>query len=207
MVRRGDELREHMLVVAKDVFLEAGFERASMDVIATRADTTKRTLYAHFESKEKLFLAVVELVRGLLVSRLKMPADYAEDTHEALVLFCGKFLEKMIWTRTIRMCRLSIAEVERFPDGAARLHEACFGTAQERVEAFLRERLKLSRKAAAAIAGELLGRVLHPRFTRALFALDGLTGDLSDDESLSAEIDLKPIRKAVAELVPKPARP
>jgi AcrR family transcriptional regulator len=207
MVRRGDELREHMLVVAKDVFLEAGFERASMDVIAARADTTKRTLYAHFESKEKLFLAVVELVRGLMVSRLEMPADCAEDTHQALVLFCGKFLETMLWDRSIRMCRLSIAEVERFPDGAAQLHEACFGTAQERVEAFLRERLALSRKAAAATAGELLGRVLHPRFTRALFGLDGLTGGRPDDERLSAEIDLKPIRRAVADLVPKPAKP
>jgi AcrR family transcriptional regulator len=203
MIKRGDELREHMLFIAKDVFLESGFERASMDVIAARADTTKRTLYAHFESKEKLFLAVVELVRGLLVGRLKMPADYADDTREALVLFCARFLETMVWNRSIRMCRLSIAEVERFPDGAARLYEACFGTAQERLEAFLGERLKLSSKAAAATAAELIGRVLYPRFTRALFGLDGLTAEWPDDDGLSAEIDLKPIRRAVSDLVPK----
>jgi AcrR family transcriptional regulator len=203
MTKRGDELREHMLLVAKDVFLESGFERASMDVIAARADTTKRTLYAHFESKEKLFLAVVELVRGLLVSRLKMPADYAKDPHEALVLFCARFLETMVWNRSIRMCRLSIAEVERFPDGAARLYEACFGTAQERLEAFLRDRLRLSGRAAAGTAAELMGRVLYPRFTRALFGLDGLTAEWPDDDRLSAEIDLKPIRRAVADLLPK----
>jgi len=29
----------------------------SMDVVASRAETSKRSLYAHFESKEKLFLA------------------------------------------------------------------------------------------------------------------------------------------------------
>jgi AcrR family transcriptional regulator len=206
MVKRGDELREHLLFIAKDVFLESGFERASMDVIASRAETTKRTLYAHFESKEKLFLAVLELVRGLLLSRLKMPAEYSEDAGEALVLFCGRFLEMMVWHRSIRMCRLSIAESDRFPDGAARFYEAIFATAQERLETFLRERVKLSRKAAAQTASELLGRVLHPRFTRALFGLDLLMDDWLDDKRLSADLDLKPIRSAVAELVMKPRK-
>ena len=37
-----------------------------MDVIAARVATSKRTLYAHCESKVKLFLAVIELVRGLV---------------------------------------------------------------------------------------------------------------------------------------------
>src|ERR1700704_2001960 len=36
---------------------QRNFERASMDVVAARAETSKRSLYAHFESKEKLFLA------------------------------------------------------------------------------------------------------------------------------------------------------
>src|SRR3954463_13481033 len=138
MARRGDELREHMLFIAKDVFTEVGFERTSMDLIAARAATTKRTLYAHFESKEKLFLAVLELVRGLLLDRLKTPGDYAADPDQALVLYCGRFLELVVWQKSIRMCRLSIAESERFPDGAARFHEAIFGTAQDRLEAFLR---------------------------------------------------------------------
>ena len=64
MARRGDELRKHVLQVARGVFLEMGFERASMDEVASRAETTKRSLYAHFESKEKLFLAVIERMRG-----------------------------------------------------------------------------------------------------------------------------------------------
>src|SRR5580698_6907535 len=52
MTRRGDTLREHILWTAKEVFLEMGFERASMDVVANRAQTSKRSLYAHFQSKE-----------------------------------------------------------------------------------------------------------------------------------------------------------
>ncbi len=190
-----------MLFAAKDVFLEAGFERASMDVIAARADTTKRTLYAHFESKEKLFLAVVELVRGLLLARLKLPAEYSEDPAEALVLFCGRFLETVVWHRSIRMYRLTIAEAERFPDGAAQFYDAIFGTAQGRLEAFLCERLTWSRKTAARTAGELLGRILYPRFPRALFGLDVVMEEWLDDQRITAQIDLEPIRRAVAELV------
>jgi len=117
MARRGDKLREHILWVAKDVFLEMGFARASMDVVASRAETSKRSLYPHFESKEKLFLAFVELVRGL--GKLKMPGDYSEKPAEALVMFCSRYLEMLLYEGSIRMCRVSMAEAARFPEGAA----------------------------------------------------------------------------------------
>ena len=112
MARRGNQLREHMLWVAKDVFLEMGFERASMDAVASRAETSKRSLYAHFESKEKLFLAVIELVRGLFLSRLKMPGDYSEKPAEALVMFCGRYLELLLYEASIQMIRVSMAEAD-----------------------------------------------------------------------------------------------
>ena len=78
MVKRGDALRDHIAHAAKDVFLEMGFERASMDLISARAQTSKRTL--------------IELVRGPFLDRLKMPGDGAGDGAEALVMFCGRFL-------------------------------------------------------------------------------------------------------------------
>jgi AcrR family transcriptional regulator len=109
MARRGDELREHILLAAKDVFIEMGFERTSMDVVAARASTSKRSLYAHFESKDKLFLAVVGLVRELYLGRLRTPPDYSEDTTEAVVLFCGRFLQLLLWQPALRTCRMSIA--------------------------------------------------------------------------------------------------
>ena len=41
MSRRGDKLREHILEAAKDVFLEMGFERASMDVVCQPSGNLK----------------------------------------------------------------------------------------------------------------------------------------------------------------------
>jgi AcrR family transcriptional regulator len=201
MRRRGDELSEHILFAAKDVFLELGFERASMDVIADRAKTSKRTLYAHFASKEKLYLAVIELVRGLYLDKLRTPAEYAQDTSEALVQFCGRFMELLLWTPAVGMCRLAISEVERFPEGSASFYDAIFTTAHERLASFLRERLELGPKASAEAADDLIGRITHPRLSRALFGIDKVRVDWLDEDKISANFDIKPIRKAVAMLL------
>ncbi len=199
MSRRGNDLREHILYAAKNVFLEMGFERASMDVIAERAQTSKRTLYAHFESKEKLYLAIIELVREMSLSKLKTPGDYSDDPAEALVLFCGRYLEGLLFTWTIRMCRMSIAEAERFPTGAAQYFDVIFTVPHERLNAYLKETFGLSETASAEAAQNLLGRIIYPRVPRALFGIEAMSEQL--DDVIRADFDLGPIRKAVAELV------
>lgn len=200
MSRRGNDLREHILYAAKNVFLEVGFERASMDVIAARAQTSKRTLYAHFESKEKLYLAIIELVRELSLSKLKWPDDYSNDPTEALVLFCGRFLEGLLFAWTIRMCRMSIAEAERFPEGAARYFDVIFTAPHERLSAYLGETFGLPEAASAEAAQLLLGRIIYPRFPRALFGVEALS-EQWNDKAIRADFDLTPVRKAVVELI------
>ena len=200
MARRGDTLREHILWTAKEVFLEMGFERASMDVVASRAQTSKRSLYAHFESKEKLFLAFVELVRGLFLGKLKMPQDYSEKPAEALAQFCGRYLELLLYDGTIRMCRVCMAETSRFPQGAAQCFDVIFTEVHVRLSAYLKSTFTLSGRASGDLAQQLLGQVLYPRFPRALFGVDQL-GKRVDEASLSPDFDLKPIRKAVADVI------
>ena len=202
MARRGDELREHILWAAKDVFLEMGFERASMDVVALRAATSKRSLYAHFESKDKLFLAVVNLVRELYLGRLKTPGDYGEDTAEAVVLFCGRFLQLLLWGPALRTCRLGIAEADRLPEASAQYYDAIFHTTHERLAAFLSERCQLGPPASTEIAHELLGRTIYPRLVRALLGVEELLNEPPDEASIAADLDLAPIRRAVAALLP-----
>ena len=147
VARRGDELREHILKAAKDVFLEVGYERASMDEVAARAETSKRSLYAHFESKEKLFLAVVELVRELYLVKLQTPDAYSDDPTKAVVLFCGRFLQLLLWRPALRTCRLSIAEAERLPGASAYYYDAIFAITSERLATYLRARCDLTARA------------------------------------------------------------
>lgn len=201
MARRGDRLREHILYAAKDVFLEVGFERASMDMIAGRAETSKRTLYAHFENKERLFLEVIELVRYLFLGKLKTPADYPGVPVEAVTMFCGRFAEVLLYERTIQMCRVLVAEVERFPEGAARLFDVLFAAAQERLSVYLRTTFSLTPAQGEEMARDLLGRVTYPRFPRALFGLEPLHDGLNED-AIRADFDLGPIRQAVVATLP-----
>ncbi|MFY9735830.1 MAG: TetR/AcrR family transcriptional regulator [Rhodoplanes sp.] len=200
MARRGDQLREHILWIAKDVFLEMGFERASMDMVAARAETSKRSLYAHFESKEKLYLAVSDLVRGLFLSRLKMPGDYSEKPAEALTMFCGRYLEILLYQSSIQMCRVSLAETARFPQGAAQHFEVMFTEVHTRLSAYLKTTFGLSARASGDAAQKLLGQLIYPRFVRALFGMDKLAESF-DREVLAPDFDLKPIRKAVSALI------
>ncbi len=198
--RRGSQLREHILWSAKDVFLTQGFERASMDAVAAHAQTSKRSLYAHFENKERLFLEVIEFVRGLLLARLQTPGDHAAEPVEALTLFCGRYLRVMRYEATVRMCRVSIAEAARFPEGAARYFDVLFTQVHAWLRAYFEGTFGLPGHAAGDAADRLLGRVLYPGFARALFGMDPLPTeiDLSDPP---LESELRPVRTAVTEVL------
>jgi AcrR family transcriptional regulator len=200
MARRGDQLREHVLWVAKDVFLEFGFERASMDVVAARAETSKRSLYAHFENKEKLFLAVIELVRGLFLTRLRTPGDYADEPLDAVAKFCGRYLETLLYDRSIRMLRVSMAETDRFPEQAEQYFDVLFSQVHTRLSAYLATTFEASADRSDVAAQSLLGRILYPRLPRALFGMDRLAENL-EPQTPSPAIDLTPIREAVAEVI------
>ena len=200
MGRRGDELSEHILWTAMEVFLEAGFERASMDVVATRAGASKRTLYAHFESKENLFLAIIELVRGLILEKLRFPGESSQEPAEALTTFCARYLRLLRYEPAIQMCRVSVAEAARFPQGAVRHFDAVFAEVDSRVSAFLQTTYGLTGSVGDEESSRLLGRLLYPRLLRALYGIDDLTKSF-DPESPVPAVELASIRKAVDDTI------
>ena len=200
MRRRGDTLREHILWAASEVFLDGGFERASMDVVAGRAQTSKTSLYAHFQSKEKLFQAFLGMIRGIVLEHLKTPGDYPGPPAEAVTQFCGRYLEILLFDNSIRLCRVSLAETTRFPEGAGRYFDLVFTAVQARLGDYLATSLGLSPEAAAGAAERLLGQILYPRFSRVLFGLEPPAKQF-DPDGLAADFDLRPIRRAVANVL------
>jgi AcrR family transcriptional regulator len=200
MGRRGDELSEHILWVAKDVFLEFGFERTSMDIVAARAECSKRSLYAYYPSKEKLFIGVIELVRVMFLRKIKMPADYAADPIEAIVIFCARYAEILLFERSVQMCRVSVAEAAKFPEVGAHFYDAMLSEVQARLGAYIKESYKLKPAKAAEAAEFILAQVLHPRLIRALLGIDPVAAKF-DEEGLGKDFDLAPIRSAVDKFV------
>ncbi len=57
--RDTSQKRETILAAAIQIFIEKGFDNASMDRIAERANASKRTVYNHFASKDELFHVVI----------------------------------------------------------------------------------------------------------------------------------------------------
>lgn len=198
MARRGTELREHILAEAKNVFLELGFERTSMDLVAQRAQTSKRSLYAHFETKDVLFVAVIERIQELFDGRIKTPEHYSADPEEAAVLFCGRFAQMLTWAPILRTCRLGIAEAERLPEASTRLYEAFFGAASQRLSGFLGQRFKLSTETATLFSDQSLTGATYPWWPRALFGMEQLRDEVPDESTIAADIDLRPIRASLA---------
>jgi AcrR family transcriptional regulator len=54
------ETRSRLLEAAATVFARRGMQQASIDEVAEHAGFTKGAVYAHFESKEDLFLAMLD---------------------------------------------------------------------------------------------------------------------------------------------------
>ena len=206
VARRGDRLREHILWTAKDVFIELGFERTSMDVVAARAETSKRSLYAHFESKDKLFGAVLDLVRELYLGRLRTPAEYGDEPAEAIVRYCGRFVQLQLWQSALRTLRLGIGEAERLPEAAAGYHEAIFEIPERRLADYLAEHYPLDAATALETARRLIGRAIYPQLTRALLGVDPPLPERPEEDTLADDVDLAPLRTAVASLLPPAGR-
>ena len=77
--KKRDTSRKHRLIIEKaiEVFTLKGFEAASMDEIAETAGVSKKTIYNHFQSKEKLFQ---EIVAAFLIDRDAIkPIEYSKN--------------------------------------------------------------------------------------------------------------------------------
>lgn len=60
-VRQGQaQKRAAILVAARELFVQAGVERTSMDAVAARAEVSKRTVYDYYGDKRRLLLGVIE---------------------------------------------------------------------------------------------------------------------------------------------------
>lgn len=55
-----DEVREHLVQAARQVFMRYGFKKTALDDIAREARKGKSTIYYYFKSKDDIFKAVIE---------------------------------------------------------------------------------------------------------------------------------------------------
>lgn len=115
------QLSSRILDVAQSLFLSQGFERTSIDQIANTAHIAKRTLYARFDGKDKVFDAVIQrrIDRNLL--KLDMLDLEGMPLVGKLTRLAHMLLDHVLDPEAIELDRAIIAEAVRFPN-LARLY-------------------------------------------------------------------------------------
>jgi AcrR family transcriptional regulator len=201
MARRGAALREHILDSAKVAFLETGFERSSMDAIAARAETSKRSLYAYFPTKDALFLAVIEHMRELFDERTHDPAHYGADPVEAMVRYCLRLTQLLRWTSVVQTLRLAIAEADRLPQIASGLYDVLLGNTAKTLTAHIAANFPLSPAACRQVAEQLVALTVHPLMPRVLTGVEPTVDDLPAEGAAAKRGELARIREAARMLL------
>ena len=115
---------EMMLKAAQRLFAEAGYEGVSMDLVAKTAGVSKATLYAHFESKEKLFAEILEAENGRIEDGDWIPERFEGDAEGVLRRFARGMASFFVDGRGLAVYRLFVTDLHRFPELVARFHAA-----------------------------------------------------------------------------------
>jgi len=108
---------EELLSVALDIFLERGFEQATMEEIATCAGMSKRTVYAYYEDKPALFKAAVRRAIELYtMPRGAVEAIITDNLEETLVAIGRQRVTNMATPVATKLQRILGTQSFRFPE-------------------------------------------------------------------------------------------
>lgn len=126
-ISRSARKRADILGAAEDLFLAHGYLGTNVDEIAAQARVSKPTVYAHFGSKEALFVEIVSAMTGAasdsVLGRADAPAgDLDDDVQRHLREHAVRQLDVVLDPRLLQLRRLVIGEVGRFPDLAGALY-------------------------------------------------------------------------------------
>lgn len=108
---------EELLDTALDMFLERGFELATIDAIAAAVNMTKRTVYAKFVDKAALFRAAARrAIERQVVPTETLAALDKGDLGETLKAVARLRIKQVMTPNGLRLQRIINTESYRFPE-------------------------------------------------------------------------------------------
>ncbi len=114
--------RRQILAGASKVFMDLGFDGASMGEIARAAGVSKGTLYVYFADKSRLFEAIVQ-EETLEQGRVAFNFDPGRDVGTTLREFGQAYIEVLCRPGGGSAIRTVMAIAERMPDVGRRYYE------------------------------------------------------------------------------------
>ena len=144
-LRLDEDRVAELLDIATEVFMEHGFEGASTNEIAKRANCSKTTLYCRFPTKQALFIAVLERRMAALFKELESALPDDAPLEQTLMEYGSRVLRISLSDEKICMQRVVSMEAERFPELAARYFEMGPDRGREILSRYLRGQIKRGR--------------------------------------------------------------
>jgi AcrR family transcriptional regulator len=128
--------RRQILDGARRVFMDLGFDGASMGEIARAAGVSKGTLYVYFADKSRLFEAIVEQ-EVLEQGEIAFNFDPARDVAITLREFGCAYIELLCRPGGGSAIRTVMAIAERMPEVGRRYYERVLDKTINRLAAYL----------------------------------------------------------------------
>ena len=126
---------------ARAVFLDQGFDGASMGEIARRAGVSKGTLYVYFDSKEALFDAIFEEESRLQAEQVFALDSSDHDVGAVLTRLGCAYVRFLCRPGSLSPLRTVISISERMPAIGKRFYEAGPGTGVTRLCQYLEDQV------------------------------------------------------------------
>ena len=128
--------RRQILDGARKVFMDLGFDGASMNEIARSAGVSKGTLYVYFADKSRLFEAMVE-DEALEKSKIAYNLDPRRDAEITLREFGQAYIGSICRPGGGSSIRTVMAIAERMPDVGRRFYENVLARTINRLAEYL----------------------------------------------------------------------
>src|SRR6202171_3647760 len=130
--------RRQILAGARKVFMNLGFDGASMGEIARSAGVSKGTLYVYFADKNRLFEAIVEQ-ESLEQGKAAFNFDQERDVETTLKDFGTAYIQLLCRPGGGSAIRTVMAIAERMPDVGRRIYQNVLEKTISRLAFYLEE--------------------------------------------------------------------
>ncbi len=111
-----DRKRAAVLAAAVELFSQCCFDRVSMDDIAATAKVSKRTVYRHFNSKDELFIAIVDGLKEQCRKAAEIENTEGKSIDSQLIQFGTRVVDFFCQAEFRKLGRMILARLLQSPE-------------------------------------------------------------------------------------------
>lgn len=166
---------ERIVITARQLFFQQGFEQVSTDLLAKAAAVSKATLYKYFPSMTAVLRAVVEAEVDVFEQGIPTQVSTRDEFEESLIGYGTNLLNFLNQREIIQFAQLMFEEARSNPDLAREFYGAAYDRTLKDLSQLIQQGLNqsflVSPLTSAELAEQLLGMWEGFSFIRAQLGL------------------------------------